>query len=663
VAATAGSLPPGALEVTVEDSCSEQAIPGARVTVLDAAGVRRSAFTDALGLARFPEVAPGEVEITASADGRLSRTIERWVAPAVRGRQTVGLHRPRPLRGRVVREATGVPVPGATVAVHLATVGLWTGGGYPTEWVLGPVAETLETDADGRFVATVVSGRDDWKEPVVVVEAPGCRTVGRHLCRAYSDEPEPEFTIRIVAGGSVRGVVRDARGRPVSGADVRARHHVGSCATSLFFEEPAGAQYDVWPEAETTTDEAGRYRLDGLGLGETFRLEATADGWKTAVLEKAARPSSSRPEVRVDIAFARTSPPSRPPSPPARQMPRPSRARYGDAVLAGIVVDERGAPVRYGHVGLPDHHRHGRTDGNGRFRLNAVPRGPTEIVAGSEHHASARSTVVAPSEGVRLVAARCKGVWVTIRLPQGAASIPRAVSRVCGGWSTAYTWPAGDRARELVCRTNPGPGRFLLRVAGFLPVERRFTARETGVIDLGEILLDAGLGLRVRVRDEGGRPLAGARVVVRQSAAGTGSFAGTGPDGTVSFTGLARGPVHASVDAVGHVGAEIDHEIRRRGDLVTLTVRRGVLLRAVAIDAEGHHRPRLRATVRSVSGDLDRTEWTDSAGCAEWRLPAGAYDVEVKDRAGRRTDVGKTTVRLESGQETVRVVVPVRDER
>src|SRR5262245_16429119 len=142
---------------------------------------------------------------------------------------------PPPLRLEgVVKDAAGKPVDKALVLAHLHDR---TGG------------RTLATrsDATGAFTLPLDPPGDD----ALRVEAAGLAP----YTADHVTVPKGGLTVTLRAGGSIEGVVKDARGRPVAGARVTSRDYGGSWGPGAF--DPTAGR------VRTTTDPRGAFRLRG----------------------------------------------------------------------------------------------------------------------------------------------------------------------------------------------------------------------------------------------------------------------------------------------------------------------------------------------------------------------------------------------------------------
>ncbi len=206
-----------------------------------------------------------------------------------------------PIEGRIV-DLEGKPVPGATIeaariwydengdiagwiakARNGAVGNLWQG---LTQLVLDStisqpkgaqrsrlIAISARTGADGRFKLTGI-GRDRIAD--LIVSGPGVATTQVHVFSR--NEPEirkvdramlrresfivhaPNFQLALAPSKRVEGVIRDKdSGKPIAGLQIQA----------AYFDENSLIPD---PGLEATTDQQGRYRLDGLSRAPAYRL-------------------------------------------------------------------------------------------------------------------------------------------------------------------------------------------------------------------------------------------------------------------------------------------------------------------------------------------------------------------------------------------------------
>jgi beta-lactamase regulating signal transducer with metallopeptidase domain/protocatechuate 3,4-dioxygenase beta subunit len=180
--------------------------------------------------------------------------------------------------------------------------------GYGNRTLSPELFPQLKTDADGRFELGGL-GRD--RVAVLQVTAPGFTQSMVEVLTRPLERPVRAMTVvgflgntKLVHGADftyvaapsapVTGVVRDLdSGEPIVGAHVT----VNSLAGTTWSHEG----YIV-----TTTDAVGRYRLDGLPLGEGNRLKVVADGQPYLVTENLPVPVSRELQpVERDIELPR----------------------------------------------------------------------------------------------------------------------------------------------------------------------------------------------------------------------------------------------------------------------------------------------------------------------------------------------------------------------
>lgn len=281
------------------------------------------------------------------------------------------------LEGRVVT-AAGHPVPGAVVAL-LAAESLEAAGGRfgargrgrGREWWRRfeprAVAEAVRTDMEGRFrvrgdapaaATLMVTVRHEAFAPVVV---------RREWRRDEGAVRLEDIVLR--GGGTVVGVVRDAGGAAIPGAEVRYTRPRGRGRFGRF-----DALEDLVPPARS--DAAGGFVLEHVPAGEVV-LAAEARGFLPAASEPAALEEGGRLEVVLEL--------------------------QAGIALGGLVVDAAGAPVQGAEVTVMPSRgrseggnrrwggrgrgrgfdvlraRRARTDEGGRFEFDAVPSGPLRV--------------------------------------------------------------------------------------------------------------------------------------------------------------------------------------------------------------------------------------------------------------------------------------------
>ncbi|HVZ75439.1 MAG TPA: carboxypeptidase-like regulatory domain-containing protein [Polyangia bacterium] len=428
------------------------------------------------------------------------------------------------LAGRVT-DAGARAVPGARVLA----VSLREGGA-------GEIAYAASTDGDGRFQLNGL--------PVgayaLVAEAVGLAP--RRLEGVPAPGPEVVLALEGL-GRSLEGLAL-AGGAPVGGARVRLAAEDGALVR------------------ETTSGSDGRFVFHGLGVGG-YSLRATHDQLASATAHAAtSAPRAGKPGAPVVVTLALTP---------------------GFAITGGV-VDDRGRAV--GGVEVRAEATPGdplaevaTASAGGAFRFAALPAGAWRLVARAPGLvARAPATVAlgaAPVAPVRLelvraavlsgrvvdarglpiagAEVRCVGaggddlavIYDPLPLAAEAAALPPGAGHARPGTRTVVADGAGTfRLSDLV------PGTFHLEIARPPSVPLRtgdWTLAAGEARDVGALVLRDGAVVGGRVVDDGGRPVAGARVDVAPS---VGVFAETDDAGAFALT-LPAGHYTLAASAAG----------------------------------------------------------------------------------------------------------------
>ncbi len=321
---------------------------------------RQGSSVDAEGRFRVGSLPEGEYEIAAVCSVNPSCPMEdRRVVAVRKGMPPLALRIPLGpgISGRVV-DAHGGPVAGARVEVL-------------REGDDGYARATAVTDGEGRFRTppldadgTYVAG---W-EPGPALP-PSLATGLR--CGAA------DVLLRPSPGWAVAGIVTDLAGAPVPG---------GIPVTAV--ETGAGPGRFRFATRGVVTAEDGRFRIEGLTAGRTYRL--LAGGGSSGYLWASDGPVV---EAATEAAVLRLRPAAR---------------------IEGTLVGEDGAPVPLamilarweGDPGDPVTAAGGSTDAEGRFLLSTVRPGPVRVLLARGRLEIPLAEVEAPAADLRLVVPR-----------------------------------------------------------------------------------------------------------------------------------------------------------------------------------------------------------------------------------------------------------------
>jgi uncharacterized GH25 family protein len=455
------------------------------------------------------------------------------------------LRRGRTGTGRVVN-ASEQPIAGARVLLRRDQ------GGDPRERMMRRMMGAQEeapietvTGADGRFelrdlpggtwsLEARASGYAALTVPgLTVPEGAGSTDLG---------------TVMLPAGVALEGYAVDPRGRPVEGAEINASDAATPISLMRF-----GRQEEAAPDAVTGAD--GYFRIEDRRAGEMINLEAIRQGYAR----------TSAPGVRV------------PSEEPVRIVMQPA------SVVEGRAVDDGGKPVagarilvfpteRRGGMQMKD----GTSDDTGAFRIEDVPPGALEARATAPGYQAAYVSNLEVRAGQDL-----KGVEIVLAV--GAAVEGRVVSPSGRPVAEADVRVVQEEARGFfrmpAMTQTDGDGRY--RLEGVAPGARTIQASHEGyrpaVRDLevraGENTLDlsleGGAEVRGRVVDEGGAPVPGARVSLREGWRSWDLPNGvSGADGSFTLAGVADGTYHMLAEKDGYARNDEGQEVTVAGSSV-----------------------------------------------------------------------------------------------
>ncbi len=172
------------------------------------------------------------------------------------------------LRGRVV-DGTGRPLPGSSVAVYTAQ-GSMIADGFLTGMIKSATTfpeplERVSSDDEGWFMLSTL---DDGVYRMEVRHE-GYATRYESDVVVAKDRPAKELRVILGEGATVRGSVRDERGQPVANARVVAIKDAGRR-----FGGGGTLERDIG-----FTDSGGKYAIDTLTQGTTYRFGVMAEGY------------------------------------------------------------------------------------------------------------------------------------------------------------------------------------------------------------------------------------------------------------------------------------------------------------------------------------------------------------------------------------------------
>jgi uncharacterized GH25 family protein len=361
-------------------------------------------------------------------------------------------------------------------------------------------------------------------------------------------------TVVLIPGVAVEGYAVDPEGRPVPGAEIRVAEATADPMSRFMPQE------ESLPAATSAAD--GFFRIEDRRAGETVDLDASRPGYAPGAASG----------VQV------------PPEQPVRLVLQPSSAVEGRTVdpdgkpVAGVrVFVHPSDPVSVGgrfrmFVGMRS--RQAISDETGFFRIEDVIPGGIELQATATGYQRSELNNLEVRSGQEL-----KGVEVV--LAPGAVVEGRVFSPSGQPLAGAEVGVA-DSTMDFFfgTATTDGDGRY--RLEGIAPGTRSVQAEHKSYrratkeleVRLGEnsvdLRLEGGVEVRGRVVDEGGTPVASARVSLR---AGPRSWnqpdALSGADGSFSLDGVADGTYRVVADKEGFARGREGVEVTVAGSSVS----------------------------------------------------------------------------------------------
>ncbi|HEY4575335.1 MAG TPA: carboxypeptidase regulatory-like domain-containing protein, partial [Thermoanaerobaculia bacterium] len=360
-------------------------------------------------------------------------------------------------------------------------------------------------------------------------------------------------TVALVPGAALHGLVVDAQGNPVEGAEVRAK----APQRELF---PAPPARDPGP-ADALSGADGAFVLEDRSPGESLDLTVSHPGYGPASAPGVAVPREA--PVRIVLQAA------------ARVSGRTVDAEGKPVAGASISVSEEEAESLGGQVlqRWTGRVHDGVTDDEGGFAFDGVSPGPIAVYAQAPHRqrAELKNLEVKPGQDL---------AGLEVVLPPGAAVEGRVLSpegRPVPGAEVSVLEPSqNDFSFSSLRATTDGDGQY--RIEGIPPGKRTLEARAEGyrraVRDVeasartatADFNLERGLEVSGRVVDDGGNPVPGARLrlMAGRSISAEAPQALSGADGAFRLTGLQDGTYTLRVSKAGYTAADL------RGQTVTL---------------------------------------------------------------------------------------------
>ncbi len=507
----------------------------------------------------------------------------------------------------------------AVVAVVVVGLVLWWWRGHRAPTASRPAAATARPSGDPRGGAPV---------------------------RGLASDP------RGLARASIAGVVREADGAPIAGAQVCTAWS-GKGITDDDGHEPRCARSDA----------TGAYLLDEL-VPATHRPAASAPGHLPRVWLD---PRDRRP--RLELAAGE------------RKAGVDFVLERGGVPVSGVVEDVSGGPVAGAVVGVHGQRYWGaltsitHTDDAGRFTVWTEP-GTVTIAASAEGYTDGTAQAAAPAARVTLYLtpeSTLAGVVVTAddRRPVAGAIVDAQAWMSGAGSATTRTDDAG---RFRLTRLAPGRYKPTATGDGWYGEPRESVLLGLGQsVDGVEIVVAAAFAVRGQVLIDGAppTPCADGDVWLTDRATGRDASAELLADGSFAATAVRPGHYVARVRCVGYVPRDrydpidvVDRDVTG----VALAVAAGAALRGTITTSAGAPVVDAQVSVRTKAGDPraqrvdgNATSGPDGGYVVRGLLP-GTYTVTVWATAARQAAPPPVATVPPTGDGVLDVVLPASGE-
>ena len=554
-------------------------------------------------------------------------------SPGVLGARTIA-EKQAPARRSFGPQLAGTVVDSELQAVAGAVISLFEQRGKAGQSAFfGARLSQMLSDADGSFE---IPTPEDGRLYSLRVDHAEFATLYRPNLRGAGDE-SIELQLKMVPGLRLRGRVLDEEGRPLVGASLT--------IVNLQHREMLPP---FLPERVGTSVAGGRFSIAGLSEGRK-QLEVACDGYRS---------------LQVDLRRFDTSTPE-----------QVIRLRSGAHSISGRVLDQLGEPVAgawvtarptqkgFSESAIPPV----TSDSEGRFAIAGLSAGRYQLVPAQHGYAMPRPVVEAEAgaEAIKLSLhshPRFRGVVTDAESGATLASFRIAFSRTEQLQFDQWASPVLSAEGRFDVPAPAAAGRFWL-----FALSPGYAGAALGPFDLvdGEnheglvLRLSSGGGLRGRIDDAMGQPLAGARL--RAEALGQGND--DGPFRRTILSSLSNFSREVISDAEGHyeISRLLPGRYRLRAEhpqhagrilIAELLVSDGVpqllppqrlqqggRLGLLVVNEDGIAEAGASIHLSATASDFEIKGVSDAEGKAEFlHLPPGRYRVVVAERAeGRRT--------------------------
>jgi protocatechuate 3,4-dioxygenase beta subunit len=357
------------------------------------------------------------------------------------------------------------------------------------------------TDAAGRFeVKDLPGGTFD-----LVVRARGFAPLTVPSLAVPEGKAAVDLgTVVLAPGAPVRGLVVDARGNPVEGAEVRAQAAVRSDVPDLTrrFRDPGPA------DAVTAAD--GSFVLADRSPGESLDLGVTHPGYGPGSAPGVAVPAET--PVRIVLQ-------------PTARVAGHAHDPDGKPVAGAVVLLSEEMPVSFGgRSELMNSNRFQRmtTDDEGSFAFDGVSPGPFHLraQAAGRQEAELRNLEVKPGQdlaNLEIVLPPGAAIEGRVLSPEGKP-VSRAIVAVLQESANRFVFTPQSRAaapdgdgRYRIDGVPPGQHTVEARAEGYRRAVRNVEVVRTTPVDFA---LERGLEVSGRVMDGAGTAIPGAQVML-----------------------------------------------------------------------------------------------------------------------------------------------------